>query len=189
MVINRKLRVVIMVLVLVIVSLCVSQVALADDSGIMPLLSDSERFYFAGWNGDYGSKVFWFNVNHSCTMTQSGNNAYAKNHSVSIYTNPANNEVYPPDIGNGTALFHDVSAYTEYGSKIDSTNVSGPFGAVIDPAGMIIHYRAKSTSSEYLTVPYDMMTYYAQIRASFFIPDSFTPTINNYTECPRLYFY
>ena len=26
-----------------------------DDSGIMPLLSGSERFYFAGWNGDYGS--------------------------------------------------------------------------------------------------------------------------------------
>ena len=184
--VNRK-RLAIVVLLFAFIFNCTA--AWAEESDIMPLMNTEERYYIYGGSPELGNRYFWFRFSHSCDLTQNNGSAYAKNHAVRLYKLPVDNLIPPELGGNGIMLFLGVKAYTNAGSEVDFTRVSGDYGATIDPKGTIDFYRARSTSSEYLTVPYNGMKYYLRANIMLQLPSDYIHMGTNYSDTPKTYFY
>ncbi len=182
---NKRKKLLAMILTMVF-CLNVSMIAFAQEEPIMPMADTFNRYQFTAWNSDYGTKTFWFRFQHGCKISQSGSNSVARDHSVLLYKLPED-YILPAVVGNGSASFTGIKAYTESGSVVNSTSVTGYYSVML-PVDSIIWYKAVSTSNEYLTVPYNMMKYYMQADVLLFGPDNFTTLNTNFWSTPRVYF-
>ena len=170
--------------------ICNETCAIAATNSAQTYIDTGDRYAYLGTSADYGPKIFWVRFSHGFELSRDDNNAYAKNHAVQIYKLPVDN-IYPSAVGNGTVFFSGVRARNSNNQVVDSTSVTGNYGATIDPAGTIVWYRARSTNNEYVSVPAvgTENSYYLQASMTFTLPDGFALMWPYPDELPKTFFY